>query len=604
MNESHVLELVSLPSGMDVQVDDGNGNYVSIINTQKFSIFTNSNPQDVEGIRLSYSDISSAKLIFSSNVASGAEDLSFKARAGIADGQFVETAATRYAYSRFVEYVYNIGIGSIAKNNLIIENTDGDIIAGDGNDIIVPLAGKSGSINGGNGDDILNLSSAVSAGGNAIIDLNQGTLYLGNASTATGNSPATVRDVSSIETIVGTSGDDTVVSNGSSSSSITIKGGAGDDYIVGGMASDILIGEQGDDIITGGDGVDKFIISVSDEDGKRDAGTDIITDFNSVDEILLAGFGLAKATDGSLPSEVVITKNATTNNYQVSVSKLSGSNTLSATIIIEDTGVLSGNEATAIQQITDAISFSDSLDLEASIPFVSDFEFPFEASVLDLMNSETSRNTFFGDDFAYDDIGDALGIIADAKFDTAYKTELGARSIDTIDLVNSTNTYKGISGSKNDDVLVAKDEDSVLFGGTGGSDRLIGGLGDDTLLATGSTKINTSDTDTTEDYLLGGAGSDNFTMINPSEINDTLAKIYQVRLEDFNRYEGDRVTLVGYDEHSIEISEVDTANVQTVQISNSAQDEILTLYFDLSLVRTFDSTFSLLNSDFDKVDSI
>ena len=158
--------------------------------------------------------------------------------------------------------------------------------------------------------------------------------------------------------------------------------------------------------------------------------------------------------------------------------------------------------------------------------------------------------------------------------------------------------YTGLAGSKNDDTLVAKDEDSVLYGGDGGNDRLVGGSGDDTLIATSSTD------GTEEDYLRGGSGSDNFVMINPSEINETLQKIYQVRIEDFNRIEGDRVTLLGYDNHEIAISEVDENNTQTAQITNlDDTNDSLTIYFDLSIMRDFDAAFNLRMADFDKVDS-
>ena len=93
-------------------------------------------------------------------------------------------------------------------------------------------------------------------------------------------------------------------------------------------------------------------------------------------------------------------------------------------------------------------------------------------------------------------------------------------------------------------------------------------------------------------------------MINPSEINETLQKIYQVRIEDFNRIEGDRVTLLGYDNHEIAISEVDENNTQTAQITNlDDTNDSLTIYFDLSIMRDFDAAFNLRMADFDKVDS-
>ena len=402
--------------------------------------------------------------------------------------------------------------------------------------------------------------------------------------------------------MVGTSGDDTLIAKGGQTSSVTFSGKGGDDYLVGGAGDDYLIGGTGDDIITGSEGSDTIIISVSDENGDRDAGTDIITDFNPNDVITFSGFGITKSQDGSLPSEVLISKNSVSGNYEILVQKETGTSTLTSLVIIEDIGLLSTDEQTAITQIRDAISFDETIDVTSANPFNSVFDFGFEESIIDLASSEASRETFFGDDFAYDDIGNALGIIADAKFDYAYKSQIGALNINVpaggekIDLASSTDTYVGLSGSKNDDTLVAKDTASVLFGGTG-SDRLIGGLGDDTLIATGGSAGD-------EDYLLGGAGSDNFVLINPAEINETLEKIYQVRFEDFNRFEGDRVTLVGYDNHEISLSDVDENNIQTAQISGADPlQESLTIYFDLSFVREFDAAFNLRMADFDKVDA-
>ena len=64
--------------------------------------------------------------------------------------------------------------------------------------------------------------------------------------------------------------------------------------------------------------------------------------------------------------------------------------------------------------------------------------------------------------------------------------------------------------------MIARDEDSVLYGGDGGSDRLVGGLGNDTLIAT-SASVSDNNTDSDEDYLRGGAGSDNFVLANLAE---------------------------------------------------------------------------------------
>ena len=59
------------------------------------------------------------------------------------------SAATRYAYSRFVEFNYNFAVAHGLDNNVIIDNTVSNIDASGGDDIIIPVSGSSGSINGG-----------------------------------------------------------------------------------------------------------------------------------------------------------------------------------------------------------------------------------------------------------------------------------------------------------------------------------------------------------------------------------------------------------------------------------------------------------------------
>lgn len=604
MNEGHILEVISLPQGTSVGFGIGT-DFTAITSDQIFEIFTNDNPETITAYRFSYSDLETASIKIPSDVADGTNELSFRARVGVLDGT-MENGEPRYGYSRLSDFSVALGTVHGIENDLIVDTDNSNISASDGDDIIIPDINSSGAIDGGNGTDALVLTNAVSGTSRAIVDLNKGELYLSTPGSSEVTSAANTRAIDSIETVVGTSGDDTIVANGGGTGTATLIGAGGDDYLAGGAGDDVISGGQGDDILSGGEGSDTFIISVSDEDGNRDAGTDRITHFDLTDKITFNGFEIIKSEDGSLPGDVTVVKNATTGFYEVSVQKVSGDNTLSSLVIIEDLSNLSADESTAIQQITDAIEFNEILDVHSTEPFNADFEFNFDASIVDLMSSLSDRESFFGDSFEYDDITGALGVIADAKFDYAYKSQLGAMNINDPEnghSINYSGQYVGLSGSRSDDTLVARDEDSVLYGGDGGSDRLVGGLGNDTLIATSAS--NTADnTDVDEDYLRGGAGSDNFVLINPAEINDTLDKIYQVRIEDFNRFEGDRVTLVGYEDHEVSLSEVGSDNIQTAQItsSNNVSDS-LTIYFDLSIVRDFDSAFNLRMSDFDKIES-
>ena len=92
-------------------------------------------------------------------------------------------------------------------------------------------------------------------------------------------------------------------------------------------------------------------------------------------------------------------------------------------------------------------------------------------------------------------------------------------------------------------------------------------------------------------------------LINPSEINETLNQIYKVKIEDFNRNEGDRVLLAGYgDGDEIELSDVNAeTNIQQASIVSDVNTS-MTIYFDLSFAREFDANFALRMADFDKVD--
>jgi hypothetical protein len=87
------------------------------------------------------------------------------------------------------------------------------------------------------------------------------------------------------------------------------------------------------------------------------------------------------------------------------------------------------------------------------------------------------------------------------------------------------------------------------------------------------------------------------TDYNPSTVDSTLKTLYDVQVHDFNRAEGDRIVAVGYGDSvdAVKIDENVVNNTQAVHFSDS-----LTVYFDLSFAREFDSNFALRMADFDK----
>ena len=196
----------------------------------------------------------------------------------------------------------------------------------------------------------------------------------------------------------------------------------------------------------------------------------------------------------------------------------------------------------------------------------------------------------YGD--THDSISDALGVIADAKYESALVARLGGESAG-VEKSMDLSAYAGLSGSLGDDVLIGLDQDSVLYGGDGGSDRIVGGLGDDILLAS----MDRSETSLESDELTGGAGADVFAFVKAETVEAGLQNVHDVLVNDFNRDEGDRLLLVGYDDpNDVVIHDVDAGtNTQRVSLEDG-----LTVMFDLSFAREFDTNFALRLADFDK----
>jgi Ca2+-binding RTX toxin-like protein len=301
-----------------------------------------------------------------------------------------------------------------------------------------------------------------------------------------------------------------------------------------------------------------------------------------------------------LPPEVSLERSAgDETDWMLRVTKTdSGSGQiLTASVTLAGTATLV--EADLLGQLTspDAhawVTYSETLDLAGSDPEASD---PGYGIDLGLIVGDTTgyANSFFGAlDYGdeYDQISGALGVIADAKFESALIARFTNQTQEIDQQSMDLSAYAGLSGSIGDDVLIGLDQDSVLYGGDDGSDRIIGGLGDDILIASGG-----NDTDDTFDELTGGAGADVFAFVNPGTVDAGLQNVHDVLVNDFNRGEGDRILLVGYDDlNDVLIHDVYTStNTQRVSLEDG-----LSVMFDLSFSREFDSNFALRLADFDK----
>ena len=270
---------------------------------------------------------------------------------------------------------------------------------------------------------------------------------------------------------------------------------------------------------------------------------------------------------------------------------------LTASVTLAGTATMA--EAGLLGQLTspDAhawVTFSETLDLAGSDPEASDPDYGVDLGAI-VGDTTGYAGSFFGAlDYGdtHDSISDALGVIADAKYESALIARFAGES-SGIEESMDLSAYAGLSGSVGDDVLIGLDQDSVLYGGDGGSDRIIGGLGDDILVAT----MDRSGADGESDDLTGGAGADVFAFVKADTVEAGLQNVHDVLVNDFNRDEGDRMLLVGYDDpNDVVIHDVDAGtNTQRVSLEDG-----LTVMFDLSFAREFDTNFALRLADFDK----
>jgi hypothetical protein len=146
--------------------------------------------------------------------------------------------------------------------------------------------------------------------------------------------------------------------------------------------------------------------------------------------------------------------------------------------------------------------------------------------------------------------------------------------------INIDELVSGLLGGYLDDILFAGDLNTALDGGLGGSDHLVGGSGDDVLIA----RLKANEIDTVS----GGGGADRFELIVDG--SDTATETISSLIEDFNPFEGDRIIVHGLHDVVIETSD---GHYQAVTVD---QFKVL---FDLSTVRAYDPFFEIRKTDFD-----
>jgi Ca2+-binding RTX toxin-like protein len=602
-NDSHVLEIFGLPTGAEVLV--GSQPQTAITFRSSYEA------QPEMGYRVGFDDWDNTAIKLPGAVISGDESLSIWARVGTSDGT-VNGAAdgdTRYVYSRLVEAAINLGDTATSANDSLVNDDGSAVVSGDGDDTVIVTKLGSGALDGGNGRDTLNLGQ-LSVADAAVVDLNLGSMtgiMSGNV-----DQSQVYRDIDGFEIVVGTSGDDVIVGSGSDTESLTLRGGDGSDRIYGGAGDDLIDGGAGDDTLAGGSGADRFVVSPS-------SGTDTITDFDyASDSLVISGFGLT-VSDLQMDSETPLTSGPvrlvqSDEGSDWSLQVWSGQTLVTSIVLAGSAAQYS--DVFALKASLEAhswITFSEALDLVGADPEASDPNYGVDLGRI--VGDSEYVDSFFGAlSFASADFGDgipdnpddpvsienALSVIADAKFESALIAKFTKNGDGVAEDVQHNEQsisgyladYVGLSGSVGHDVLIGLDQDSVLYGGDGGSDRIFGGLGDDILIASGG-----NDTQDTSDELTGGAGADVFAFVSAGTVEAGLKNVHDVLVNDFNRDEGDRLLLVGYDDpNDVVIHDVDAGtNTQRVSLEDG-----LTVMFDLSFAREFDTNFALRLADFDK----
>ena len=196
---------------------------------------------------------------------------------GSSGGQITGTARDDVIDGQGGNDIINAGAG----NDTVIGGTGLDKVnAGDGDDIITATIGDGADVySGGAGTDTLDMSGIT-----APATINLALSFASSAQTA-------LDSLSSIENVIGASGNDTITGNGAAN---RLDGRGGNDIIDAGAGNDIIIGGTGDDTMNSGTGNDIFVFApgfgndkVLQFDANPDGGQDLLD---------ISAFGITAAT--------------------------------------------------------------------------------------------------------------------------------------------------------------------------------------------------------------------------------------------------------------------------------------------------------------------
>jgi len=576
-NPSFKVQLVGLAAGMTVMV---NGTALPIMTLGGHL------GDDLNYVEFKASDLADATVVLDA----GVNTLAFSARVSIADGSFSD--GSNPLYSRLVDFSATLAAPATGSDDVLLKGA-APLGETSGADVVFASA-EGGDIDLGDGRDVLIVDQKAHS---AIVDLSAGLMI-----TSSRDDPqhGKIRNISGVDVVVGSAGDDVLSGNAFATSSVTLRGGDGQDRLIGGGGGDVLEGGAGVDELTGRRGADTFVLATG-------SGHDVVTDFSvsDGDQIVIAGVDMN-------PNDLKIEKTLT-GNWKVSF----GTN---------DSVELLNSGALSQEDINARVVLKEGLDLKQADLYASDFKL--RAPVGQIIYDSLAREDFFGKDFDFSDVNlsdpsdhldQMMGIVADAQFERAFAYSQNPQANLTeinqqLDLIQGLNTAHGFAGSAYDDRLVAAlHQDSVLYGGTGGNDMLFGGAGNDLLLVGEKTAPQTAilDADVNfhlKDDLIGNGGADQFVFMAPKDTWASLKAIYEVKVHDFNRAEGDRIVAVGFDKENFDIKIDDpvTKNGQTQQAEQTVHFmnnnvDVYTVHFDLSFAREFDSNFTLRMADFDKL---